>query len=329
MSTRAVADGADLERMVWAASRRPLPHPGLGNTDARLAALADLGARDLCLAKLVEPHHDARAILADLAMEPPEGDTLWAVWAAEPPSGGLTAERDASGWRLSGRKEFCSGAAMVTHALVTARADDGPRLFAVDLGAAGSAGEVALSDPEWVGAGMRRAGTRTLLVDRLPGRPAGGPGDYLRRPGFWHGGVGVAACWLGGARAVTDTLLRAGLAREMGPHVAAHLGAVTASMDAATAHLYAAAAQIDRDPHDDGGDARRTAQSVRATVAATAEDVMARTARALGPGPLAFDGVHAQRVADLQVFVRQHHAERDLADLGRWVVEGAHGEAAR
>ena len=29
-----------------------------------------------------------------------------------------------------------------------------------------------------------------------------------------------------------------------------------------------------------------------------------------------FDAVHAGRVADLQVFVRQHHAERGLARLG-------------
>src|SRR4249919_1622082 len=36
----------------------------------------------------------------------------------------------------------------------------------------------------------------------------------------------------------------------------------------------------------------------------------------LGPAPLAFDETHARRVADLEIYVRQHHAERDLADLG-------------
>ena len=38
--------------------------------------------------------------------------------------------------------------------------------------------------------------------------------------------------------------------------------------------------------------------------------------RALGAGPLAHDAEHAQRVADLSVYVRQHHGERDLAGLG-------------
>ncbi|MCW2577753.1 MAG: putative acyl-CoA dehydrogenase [Modestobacter sp.] len=42
----------------------------------------------------------------------------------------------------------------------------------------------------------------------------GGPGAYLDRPGFWHGGIGVAAVGAGGARgvatALTDTAARRG-----------------------------------------------------------------------------------------------------------------------
>jgi len=43
---------------------------------------------------------------------------------------------------------------------------------------------------------------------------------------------------------------------------------------------------------------------------------LSRTARALGPGPLCQDAGHAQRVAELAIYVRQSHAERDLR-LGR------------
>jgi hypothetical protein len=35
------------------------------------------------------------------------------------------------------------------------------------------------------------------------------------------------------------------------------------------------------------------------------------------PGPLAFEAEHATRVSDLRVYVRQHHAERDTAALGK------------
>ena len=56
-------------------------------------------------------------------------------------------------------------------------------------------------------------------------------------------------------------------------------------------------------------------------VAGAVEQTLTQVGHALGPGPLAFDEEHARRVADLQFYVRQHHAERDLAALGNAVVE--------
>ncbi len=52
------------------------------------------------------------------------------------------------------------------------------------------------------------------------------------------------------------------------------------------------------------------------------ETVIASSAHALGPLPLTADESHARRVADLQVYVRQHHAERDLARIGADVAAG-------
>ena len=49
------------------------------------------------------------------------------------------------------------------------------------------------------------------------------------------------------------------------------------------------------------------------------DETLTRTGRALGPGPLSQDARHAERVADLTIYVRQSHAERDLAELGRIV----------
>ena len=48
---------------------------------------------------------------------------------------------------------------------------------------------------------------------------------------------------------------------------------------------------------------------------------MTRVGRALGAGPLGHDEAHGRRVADLTVYLRQHHAERDLAQLGALVAE--------
>ena len=80
-----------------------------------------------------------------------------------------------------------------------------------------------------------------------------------------------------------------------------------------------AAAEIDADPRDrrDGG--RLRALRVRALIEAVATEVMQRVGRALGAGPLCRDEAHSRRVADLTVYLRQHHAERNLADLGALV----------
>jgi hypothetical protein len=48
-----------------------------------------------------------------------------------------------------------------------------------------------------------------------------------------------------------------------------------------------------------------------------ATEVADRTGRALGAGPLATDVEHGRRVADLALYLRQSHAERDLEELGR------------
>ncbi len=46
-----------------------------------------------------------------------------------------------------------------------------------------------------------------------------------------------------------------------------------------------------------------------------------RVARALGPGRLVRSADHAQAVADLSVYIRQSHADRDLASPGGLVID--------
>ncbi|MGH3496235.1 MAG: acyl-CoA dehydrogenase [Nocardioidaceae bacterium] len=306
----------------------PLPMPGSGRTLDRWRGLAALGRADLCLAKLVEPHHDATAILAELGGPSQTAGDVWAVWAAEPPGSVLKAAAGRDGWRLDGSKPFCSGGGLVTSALVTAAADGESGLFAVDLTEQRDRQRrIEVGPSAWVGPGMRRADTRTLTFHDVPAEPVGGLGGYTARPGFWHGSIGVAACWYGGADAIAQTLRSTAERRDLNPHALAHLGAVTSVLDRSWAHLSSAAEQIDSWGRATSAGAepervdlaRRLAESVRATVVDAVEQVVARVGRALGPAPLAFDAAHAHRVSDLQTFVRQHHAETDLAALGALV----------
>jgi alkylation response protein AidB-like acyl-CoA dehydrogenase len=299
--------------------RLDLPLPGSGATWRRWAAFADLAEEDLSLARLAEGHADAVAILAELDGPPPQAGSRWGVWAANPPGPNLTATRQDGGWVLRGTKQYCSGARVCTRALVTARAGDEERLFAVAVdGLEPRAGS-------WPATGMAGSDTLDVGFPAVPAEPVGPPGGYTARPGFSHGGAGVAACWYGGARGVARTLARAAAKRDVGLHALAHLGAVDIALRTTRAALVSAAEEIDADPGDLRGEGTLRALRVRALAEATASDVLARTGRALGAGPLSHDEAHSRAVADLTVYLRQHHAERDLARLGELVAE--HGVA--
>lgn len=304
-----------LVRQWLEAGELDLPLPASGDTAARWFALADLTAVDVVAGRLAEAHTDAVAILAELAGQPAGPGQLWGVWAAEASGHALSAAGENNAVRLEGTKPWCSGASLCSHALVTAHVPDGRRgLFAVDLTHPG----VAVLPSSWRNAGMARSDTRSVRFDDVPATPVGAPGEYLERPGFWHGAIGVAACWLGGARAVAAPLYRSVAERadaSADPHAEAHLGAVDAALAAAESVLSCAADFVDNEPAS-----KRTelvARRARAVVETAVEEAITRTARALGPGPLALDADHAQRVADLSMYVRQSHAERDLAALGR------------
>ena len=60
---------------------------------------------------------------------------------------------------------------------------------------------------------------------------------------------------------------------------------------------------------------------MRQVVADSADEILTRVGHALGPAPLTGDEDHARRVADLTVYLRQHHAERDLARQGSMVLD--------
>ena len=295
--------------------RLNLPLPGSGATRERWAAFADLAGEDLSLARLAEGHADAVAILAELGGPRPEPGSRWGVWAANPPGPNVKATRRDGVWELHGTKQYCSGARTCTDVLVTAAADDGARLFAV------STGLLEPNPASWPATGMAGSDTLDVGFPGVAAIPVGAMDAYTNRPGFSHGGVGVAACWYGGARGVARALLAAASKRDVGPHALAHLGAVDLGLRTARAALDQAADEIDADPDDERGEGPLRALRVRALTEAAAADVLARTGRALGAGPLGHDEAHSRAVADLTVYLRQHHAERDLAQIGEMVAE--------
>ncbi len=317
VADRAEAAGDDISAAL--ALTRALdstPMPGGGSTAARFEVLATLGAADLTSARVAEPHLDALAILdeaafagfdLDLAAAGVDASASWGVFAAEGPGVRLAADEVNGEWVLSGTKPWCSLADSLSAALITAHTPAGRRLFAVDLRHDG----VTVQPGTWHARGLSTVRSGPVDFDTVPAVPVGTAGWYLERPGFAWGGVGVAAVWWGGAIGLARALHgRARTAADQ-PILTMHLGAVDAALSAAGETLHAAARAIDA-----GKDTSLVAARARVVVHDAAELVLQRVGHALGPAPMALDERHARRVADLTLYLRQHHAERDEAALG-------------
>lgn len=297
-----------------------LPRPGAGATLERWRALAVVAAHDLALVKLYEGHTDALAILAEAGEPVPRRDKTWGMWAAESPGARVTFEHSGeTACSLSGTKAWCSGARLLDAALLTIWAADGrgPFLARVDLAQAG----VSFDDLSWQAVGMSASDSVTVRFDRVPARLVGAERFYLSRPGFWQGGIGVAACWYGGACAIAEALRDS--ATEAGDKAGWHrllaLGILDRVLTTSSALLREAAHWVDAHPR---ADAQTWALRTRAAADEACGLVLHHATRALGATPLCLDAEFARRAVDLPVFVRQCHGDRDLAVLGERVATG-------
>ncbi len=308
MSPR-VPDDALLARL-RASLAQPLPLPGAGQTPLRHMRLMEIGRENLSLARLAEAHWDAVAILAEAGREPQPG-ALYGVWASEKPGHALRLARREGGFTVSGTKMFSSGAGLIDRTLLTA--GDKEQLL-LEVALREHAAAIGFEFSGWKTQAFLETRTAAATFDAVPAdRVLGGPGWYVSRPGFWHGACGPAACWAGGAAGLVDYALRQ--ARD-DAHTLAHLGAMHASAWALRACLDAAGREIDRSP-DDPAQARMRALTVRHLVEQACTDVLRRLPRAYGPHPLAMDEAVGCRYQELDLYLRQSHAERDLESLGR------------
>ena len=286
-----------------------VPRPGSGGTAHRFGHLDDLAAGDLAFAKLAEAHLDALAILAEAGRR--AADVPYAVWAAERPGVQLRADPQPDGrWRVTGAKPWCTGAGLVERALVTAASDDGVLLVDIDLA------DARWVDDGWEAQAFAAAPTRRLILDVVVDGDAlvGHPGWYLERPGFWIGAIGVAACWAGGLR---------GLVRRVDgrwrsdPHSRAARGAAATALWGCEAVLERAARSIDRlELLTDPTAAVQTALTVRSLVEQHCTTGIRRVREGCGPGPFAAVADIERHTAELELYLRQCHGERDLAALG-------------
>lgn len=276
-----------------------------------MSSIPNFGHENLSLARLAEAHFDALAILAE-ADRTPDANVLYGVWASERKGEPLRIVSEAEGSHILGVKMFCTGAGIIDRALITVGQPD-PILIDLDLAVFADKLKVDLSD--WKVNAFRETRTATVRFLKLPferENVIGDSGWYLRRPGFSHGACGSASCWAGGSVGLFDYAITQS---RCDPHTLAHLGAIKASAWALQAYLTTAGHEIDADPLD----CRRAqirALTVRHLVEQECTAVLQRLGRAYGPHPLAMDKLVSERYQELELYLRQCHAERDLECLG-------------
>jgi alkylation response protein AidB-like acyl-CoA dehydrogenase len=272
----------------------------------------EVGREDLTLAKLAEAHWDAVAILAE-AGRIPVPLAIYGVWASEREGEGLELVSQGGSFSLFGTKRFCTGAGLIDRALVTVRVPE-ERLIEIGLRRRGDT--IRFDDSGWKTSAFSQTRTATAVFDGISvwtDNLIGDPGWYLRRPGFWHGTCGPAACWAGGGLGLVD------YARQQSredPHSLAHLGAMQAAVWGMESYLKLAGSQIDQH-WDDVCGARARALIVRHLVEQGCTGILQRLPRAYGPYPLAMEERTLRRYHELELYLRQSHAERDLELLGR------------
>lgn len=290
--------------------------PGLGSKDTRFRfrCFVEVGAHDLSLARLVESHADAIAVLSEAGREPEPG-ALYGMWAGRSPQQPLRAECSSKGWLLHGEVTCCPGTSAVDRALIVARLPE-PMVFDVPRSAL-----AGVEIEAYPAVGLAQSDQADLLLQgcTLPVEALiGPPGFFTARRGYWAAALGVSACWLGGAVGVYGAW-QGEQQQQRDPHGQAHFGAAFASLSAAGQVLHDAAHAID------GGEGtialQRRALWTRHVVESSCRDVLERANRALGESPVMREAAQIRRMADLPAYLRQGNAERDLALLGEQVAK--------
>jgi hypothetical protein len=127
------------------------------------------------------------------------------------------------------------------------------------------------------------------------------------------GGLCVAAVWAGGAQQVVD-LVTTGLRDfDPTPHQLRRVGVMEQAVWQARAAL---ASALDRLPDLDEAQVAREISMARTAVVTGCDDVLAEAACVVGPAGLSGSARLARAVADLAIYVRQHHLDHELTRLG-------------
>jgi alkylation response protein AidB-like acyl-CoA dehydrogenase len=284
--------------------------------------LRKLGRRSVPGGRLAEGHVDALRILQQAGRAPHPG-ALYGVWASRSRGAAVTA-RSADGTDgpllLSGTMPFASGCGVIDRSLVTVVTETEPaRNLLVDA----AVDRWKYDQESWCSDAMSVSRSFTLQLDAEP-VPAdavvGEPGFYLERPAFLPGGIGVAAVWTGGAQAVLDVLVGWLSAGTLDQAQSLRIGGIALEIDTCCALLDRAAAVLDGPAELIPDETAALCTYTRAGIGAAVRRALQTARDCAGPAGAAHVPQLSGAIADLDLYVRQQHADRDLFALSRRTV---------
>jgi alkylation response protein AidB-like acyl-CoA dehydrogenase len=330
-------DVAGLHRL--GALSLPLPVAASSRDDALADTLASMlvliGQGNLAVGRVLEAHINTMHLIARYGTPAQRAQAtaiareggLFGLWVTDPPGGGLRMQRSGGRIRLSGAKQFCSGAGHAAGALVTARDGDGAtRMLVLRLGI----GETVTPLPSPL-AGMRAAVTGAVdfsgcdvPVDAILGEP----GDYLREPDFSAGAWRGSAVALGGLIGLLDVAVAQlrDSRRWDNPHTRARIGEAIIARETSR-HWVRSAARIAEDPTADAAHRVATVGLARIAVEAACLDAMRLVQRSLGLSAFR-QGNPVERICrDLSTYLRQPAPDEVLTEAAVWFAEHPGGTA--
>jgi alkylation response protein AidB-like acyl-CoA dehydrogenase len=272
-----------------------------------LALLRLLGQGNLAVGRVFEAHVNAIRLIArygaaqdvTMAAAAAAAGSLFALWVTDPPDAGLTL---LPGGILRGRKQFCSGAGHVSHAVMTAQDLDGRvRLVVATLDR-----NVTVTKLAGGMQGMRAATTGQVHFASVDATPFGAPGDYLREPDFSTGAWRTSAVTLGGLDALLGEAARQLRARGRldDPHQQARMG--QALIAGETARLWMQSAAPRAEAADAApADAIAYVNFARLAVERACLDAIALVQRCLGVAAFIRPNPVERLCRDLATYLRQ------------------------
>lgn len=281
-----------------------------------MTALAALGRTDIGLGRLAEGHIDALRI-CDQAGRTVAPEALYGVWASRSGGSGVQLRHEVGQLVLNGTVRFASGAGVVDRALIPVWPGEGHHLL-IDVPVAG----LPVDGSAWQTTAMAVSQSHTVpLVElRLPPTAVIGRRNfYLNRPGFFPGGIGVAAVWAGGIARVLDVVV-AYLGDRPWPAGELRLGRLVTHLGLALAAVRDAGAQLDArwsaDSPPGPAATRELATLVRAGVGIAVRAALAEAQALAGAAGLAYDTDLIHAIDDLGLYVQQQNLDDDAAFLG-------------